>query len=94
MIARQLSRHDFWSMPRIVAPSALALVLAWAQHAAARSPPPIPSVTVTTLPIVQQNPAVLERDGTYSVEIKGYSYWAFNDTALTAANASGGKFFQ
>ena len=79
-------------MSRIVAPIALALVLACAQHAGAQ-PPPIPTVTVTTLPIVQQNPAVLERDGTYSAEINNYSYWAFNDTALTAANASGENFF-
>jgi hypothetical protein len=45
------------------------------------------------MPIVQQNPAVLERDGTYSTEINGFSYWAFNDTALSAANASGQNFF-
>jgi hypothetical protein len=61
--------------------------------AAAQSAPPIPSVTVTAWPTVQQNPAVLERDGTYSAAIDGISYWAFNDTALTHANASGQNFF-
>lgn len=60
---------------------------------AAAGAQPIPSVVVTALPIVQQNPAVLERDGTYSTAIDGFSYWAFNDTALNHANASGQNFF-
>jgi len=60
---------------------------------AAAAAPPIPTVTVTTAPNVQQDSAVLERDGTYSTDINGYSYWAFNDTALSAANASGENFF-
>jgi len=70
-----------------------ALSAASATAARAQSAPPIPTAAVTSMPIVEQNPAVLERDGTYSVGINGYSYWAFNDTALTAANASGQNFF-
>jgi hypothetical protein len=76
----------------LAATGAAGLALA-AAPALAQSAPPIPSATVTALPIVQQNPAVLERDGTYSAAIGGKSYWAFNDTALSMANASGQNFF-
>jgi hypothetical protein len=79
--------------PALAQLTAAALAIAPAMTALAQSAPPIPSVTVTTLPIVQQNPAVLERDGTYSTAINGISYWAFNDTALSAPNASGQNFF-
>ncbi len=61
----------------------------------AAAPPPVvpPIVSVTQMPNVVQNPAVLERDGTYSALINGASYWAFNDTALSQPNASGQSFF-
>jgi hypothetical protein len=72
--------------------SALLLTLA-APAAFAQSPPPIPTATVTVLPNVQQNPVIDGRDGTYSLAINGYSYWAFNDTAMSQANASGQNFF-
>jgi len=83
-------------MSRKIAPIAMmaaAAAITTANMAHAQSAPPIPTATVTSMPLVQQNPAVLERDGTYSAEINGYSYWAFNDTALTADNASGENFF-
>ena len=59
----------------------------------AASAPPLPKlVSVTAMGTVTQNPVVQGRDGTYSVEINGLSYWAFNDTAMTKANASGANF--
>jgi hypothetical protein len=59
----------------------------------AQGVPPLPTVvSVTDLGIVTQNPIVLERDGTYSTEINGHSYWSFNDTAMTEANADGKNF--
>ena len=68
--------------------------LAMAAPAAfAASAPPIPTAAVTVMPNVQQNPVVMARDGTYSAEINGLSYWAFNDTALSQYNASGENFF-
>jgi hypothetical protein len=70
-----------------------AACLAPVTRACAQSAPPIPSATVGVVRTVQQNPAVLLRDGTYSAEINGNSYWAFNDTGLTAPNASGENFF-
>ena len=80
-----------------LAPAAFAaaavLALALPSAAGAQSAPPIPAVSVSVWPTVKQNPAVLERDGTYSAAINGLSYWAFNDTALNHANASGENFF-
>jgi hypothetical protein len=55
--------------------------------------PPIPTATVTVMPTVAQNPVIDGRDGTYSAAINGFSYWAFNDTAMKQANASGQNFF-
>lgn len=57
-------------------------------------PPPIPTIqSVTPLGIVTQDPLVQGRDGTWSAEMNGTSYWIFNDTALTKDNASGTNFF-
>jgi hypothetical protein len=79
-------------MPRVTLITLLATIVA--RGAFAAGPPPIPAIqSITPLPIVAQNPAVLERDGTYSALINGASYWAFNDTALSAPNASGENFF-
>jgi len=65
-----------------------------APAAFSQSAPPIPPVlSVTVMPNVQQNPVIDGRDGTYSLAINGYSYWAFNDTAMSQANASGENFF-
>jgi hypothetical protein len=57
-------------------------------------PPPIPSVqSVTPMGIVNQNPLVQGRDGTYSAKINGRSVWVFGDTTLSQDNASGTNFF-
>ena len=63
-------------------------------HAALASGPlAIPPVlSVTMLPNITQSPLVLERDGNYSALINGISYWAFDDTAMTKATASGQNF--
>ncbi len=69
---------------------ALTCIAAYAQS----GPPPIPPIqSVTPMGIVTQNPLVQGRDGTYSAEINGKSYWAFDDTTLTQNNASGTNFF-
>lgn len=71
--------------------AALAFVASW--PALAASPPPIPPVlSVTAMGTVTQNPVIDGRDGTYSALIRGASYWAFNDTAMKQANASGKNF--
>jgi hypothetical protein len=57
-------------------------------------PPPIPAIqSVTPMGIITQDPVVQGRDGTYSAEVNGISYWLFNDTTLTVDNASGENFF-
>ena len=81
------------SRPLVQAVAVAFLALAPIAQASAQSAPPVPPVTVTAMPSVQQNPAVMERDGTYSTVINGVWYWAFNDTALTARNASRQNFF-
>jgi hypothetical protein len=66
---------------------------AFASAALAQSTPPIPTVvSVTQMPVITQNPVILERDGNYSARINGRSYWAFDDTAMSQANASGQNF--
>jgi hypothetical protein len=53
----------------------------------------IPNV-VSTVPMgtVKQNADVMGRDGTWSVKIKGKSYWLFNDTPMYRENAEGSNF--
>ena len=55
--------------------------------------PPIPQVeSVTPMGTVTQTPLVQGRDGTFSALINGRSYWLFDDTAMTKANATGNNF--
>jgi len=59
----------------------------------AQTAPPIPPVqSVTSLGIINQNPLIVGRDGTYSALIGGKSVWAFDDTAMSKANAQGNNF--
>ncbi|HSI56645.1 MAG TPA: DUF4185 domain-containing protein [Ideonella sp.] len=68
----------------------LAPALATAQ---AEPPPPIPPITsVVNLGLVQQNPYVNCRDGTYSALIKGKALWTFNDTCLSNGGVLGDQF--
>jgi hypothetical protein len=72
----------------------LALTVACSHACAESGPPPIPPiVSVTPMSTVQQSPVVQGRDGTYSAEFNGTSYWVFGDTTLTVDNASGTNFF-
>ena len=60
----------------------------------AQTAAPIPAVVATNaLGLVQQNSHITARDGTWTALINGSSYWSFNDTALTEANAEGQNFF-
>lgn len=62
-------------------------------QAAPSGPAPIPTV-VSAVPmgVVMQNPDIMGRDGTWSAEIKGKSYWSFNDTPMYHPNAEGEYF--
>jgi hypothetical protein len=72
---------------------ALIATTAGSHLAFAQAPPPLPTVvSVTSMPDILQDSIILERDGNYSAEINGVSYWAFDDTAMTEANASGQSF--
>jgi hypothetical protein len=53
----------------------------------------IPNVVSTVaMGTIKQNPNVMGRDGTWSVKLKGKSYWLFNDTPMYKANAEGANF--
>lgn len=49
-------------------------------------------VSAVAMGTVKQNPNVIGRDGTWTAEISGKSYWLFNDTSMYKANAQGKKF--
>jgi hypothetical protein len=91
---QHFERFDLMRALTAVLPAALVFCGAFAAAAFADGPPPVPALlSVTDVPTVVQNPDVMGRDGTYSLAINGISYWAFNDTALFTANASGENFF-
>lgn len=60
--------------------------------ALAQTAPPLPQVAVTAFAPIAQDSNVVGRDGNYSVGVGTQSYWAFRDTGLTGANASGTGF--
>jgi hypothetical protein len=52
--------------------------------------PPIPPIqSLTDIGTVSQSPLIQGRSGAYSALFNGKSYWLFDDTNLTEANASG-----
>lgn len=55
--------------------------------------PPVPQIeAVRSMGTVTQDPLIYGRDGTFSAEIGGRSYWTFNDTAMRAYNVDGHNF--
>jgi hypothetical protein len=59
----------------------------------AQTAPSVPAIlSALDMGIVNQNPLIYGRDGTYSAEIGGKSVWTFNDTAMRASNAEGKNF--
>jgi len=82
-------------LPRSVCAAALFL-LTWGTMlpvSAQTGPPPIPPIqSVTPMGTVLQNPVIQARDGTFSALLNGKSYWLFDDTAMTKANATGNNF--
>ncbi len=81
---------------RLLSLTALPACLAWTvcpSASAQTGVPPIPAIqSVTPMGAVTQNPLVQGRDGTYSALYNGKSYWLFDDTAMTKANATGNNF--
>lgn len=70
-----------------------AAVAVMLNSARAQTAPAVPGIVSTNaLGIVNQNPLIYGRDGTYSAEIAGKSFWAFNDTSMRAYNAEGKNF--
>lgn len=67
------------------------LLLAGAAHA--QSAPALPTVlSVTELGTVRQNSLIDGRDGNFSALVGTTSLWAFDDTAMSRANATGQNF--
>ena len=76
---------------RVWAALAATVFLAGAAHA--QTAPPLPTVlSVTDLGTVRQNPLIEGRDGNFSVLVGATSLWAFDDTAMSRANATGQNF--
>jgi len=81
-----------------LAPVALALVASLSTAPSSASPaaqaaPALPPVTaVQSLGLVQQNPVVTCRDGTYSALLKGKVVWTFNDTCMSRGGVAGDQF--
>lgn len=58
----------------------------------APKPPVLKSVAILPKGIVNQNPLIYGRDGTFSAKIGDRSYWTFNDTAMRSHNTDGHNF--
>lgn len=101
-----ISRSGIYSAPNDMPPCTTLVITAFnpASHHLWKSQPvtlqtmpsgpaPIPTV-VSAVPmgVVMQNPDIMGRDGTWSAEINGKSYWSFNDTPMYHANAEGENF--